>query len=84
VFCQYRRAKEFTIHADIYLSTQRIFIMDTSLINAITNTQANSEAAGIFVLKKANEVEAETALQLVAASSNNLPSHLGRNINTVA
>jgi hypothetical protein len=35
-------------------------------------------------LKKANEVEAESALQLVAASSNNLPSHLGRNINTVA
>jgi hypothetical protein len=59
-------------------------MMDTALINAIANTQVNSEAIGVFVLKKANEVEAESALQLVAASSSTLPSHLGQHINTVA
>lgn len=58
--------------------------MDTSITHAIATTQANSEVAGMTVLKKANEVDAESALQLVAASSSNLPSHLGRNINTVA
>jgi hypothetical protein len=58
--------------------------MDATITKAIATTQANSEAAGMTVLKKANEVEAESALQLVAASSSNLPSHLGRNINTVA
>ncbi len=58
--------------------------MDATIANAVGNTQANSEAVGMTVLKKANEVEAQSALQLVAASSGNLPSHLGRNINTVA
>jgi hypothetical protein len=58
--------------------------MNSTISTAMATTQANSEAAGMIVLKKANEVEAQSALQLVAASSNNLPSHLGRNINTVA
>ena len=58
--------------------------MDNAISQAIATTQANKEAVGMSVLKKANEVEAESAMQLVAASSANLPSHLGRNINTTA
>jgi len=58
--------------------------MDTSVSNAIATTQANKVDAGMSVLKKANEVEAESAMQLVAASASNLPSHLGRNVNTTA
>lgn len=58
--------------------------MDTSITQAITAAQSNVEAVGMTVLKKANEVEAQSAMQLVAASSANLPSHLGRNVNTVA
>jgi hypothetical protein len=58
--------------------------MDINISQVIASTQATSEAAGLTVLKKANEVEAESAMQLVAASSASLPGHLGRNINTTA
>jgi predicted RNA polymerase sigma factor len=58
--------------------------MDTTINHAVNTAQANSAAVGMAVLKKANEVDADTAMQLVAASSANLPAHLGRNINTTA
>jgi hypothetical protein len=49
----------------------------------------NKQEVGIAVLKKAQEIEASTATQLIdaiqpAPSVQNLPSHLGNTINTKA
>lgn len=53
----------------------------TALSEARTN-----QAVGIAVLKKAIDQNAENALSLISALPNvqNLPNHLGRNINVVA
>jgi len=59
-------------------------------INAIS-TQAYNANAGTSVLKKAMDVQSQTAMILInsilqtpAAPSVNLPPHLGQNINTTA
>lgn len=57
--------------------------MDTSTIPAVASAQARVDS-GLSVLKKANEVESQSALQLVEASTAGLPSYMGRNINTLA
>jgi hypothetical protein len=49
----------------------------------------NKQEVGIAVLKKAQEIEASTATQLIdaiqpAPTVQNLPSHLGNTINTKA
>ena len=58
--------------------------MEASIIHTRTTTQSNTDAAGMTILKKAIEIDAEPALQLVAESTGHLPSHLGQNINTTA
>jgi len=58
--------------------------MDTSVNPAITSAQSKIDSVGMSVLKKANEIEPQSALQLVEASTTNLPSHMGRNVNTIA
>lgn len=69
--------------------------MEIREINSIANfatTQKPAEtqdAVGLSVLKKAINVQASTATALVealppATPANNLPPHLGRNINTTA
>lgn len=48
--------------------------------------QRSAEAADVAILKKALEMQKETAATLVAAvtPSASLPSHLGQNVNVVA
>ena len=66
--------------------------MDVTGIANTATTLADvgtSQAVSIAVLKKANDITAESATALIEAVSNNksvpnLPSHLGRNINTTA
>ena len=58
--------------------------MDTTVSNALAGVKSNSDAVAMAVLKKANEAEGGTAMQLIAASATNMPEHLGRNVNTVA
>ena len=60
--------------------------MDISSIAnlAVSMAQARTgDAVGIAVLKKAMDLQAQSALALVNALPN-LPSYLGQNINTVA
>jgi hypothetical protein len=70
--------------ADNHSSTQEISIMDATINSAISTAQSHATAVGMAVLKKANEGDSDTAMQLVNARAANLPSHLGRNINTIA
>lgn len=59
-----------------------------STATAISNASTN-QAIGIAVLKKAIDLSAEGALALIEAipdnsPTQNLPAHLGQNINTTA
>jgi hypothetical protein len=58
--------------------------MDASIIHTRATVQSNTDAAGMTVLRKAIEIEPESALQLISESTGNLPNHLGQNINTTA
>lgn len=66
--------------------------MDVTGIASLSTTLADvgtSQAVSIAVLKKANDIAAESATALIEAipdnkAVSNLPSHLGRNINTTA
>lgn len=66
--------------------------MDVNSIASTATTLAEvgtSQAVSLAVLKKANQVSAESATALVEAinsnpSVQNLPPNLGRNINTTA
>lgn len=66
--------------------------MDVTGIASLSTTLADvgtSQAVSIAVLKKALDISAESATALIEAipdnkSIPNLPSHLGRNINTTA
>jgi hypothetical protein len=49
--------------------------------------QATVGAVGVLVLKKAMQIQADSAAALIEAlpaPSSNLPAHLGQNINTTA
>ena len=66
--------------------------MDVTGIAGSLSTLADvgtSQAVSVAVLKKANDIAAESATALIEAvqenkSVPNLPPHLGRNINTTA
>ncbi|MFZ6648097.1 YjfB family protein [Undibacterium sp. TJN25] len=66
--------------------------MDVTGIASLATTMADvgtSQAVGIAVLKKALDATSESAMALIEAipdspTVSNLPSHLGRNINTTA
>ncbi|MDA8094071.1 MAG: YjfB family protein [Betaproteobacteria bacterium] len=67
--------------------------MDTaSLSNALASqvsAQSNPSATSVVVLRKALNLEAQSAAALINAlprptSPQNLPSHLGQNVNTTA
>ena len=66
--------------------------MDVSSIAKLSTSIAetgNTQEVGVAVLKKAQHIQASTATQLIDAvpsppSVQNLPSHLGNNINTTA
>ena len=66
--------------------------MDITSIASLSTTMADvgrSQAVSIAVLKKANDVAAESATALIEAipqtpQTSNLPSNLGRNVNTTA
>ncbi|MEN6586218.1 MAG: YjfB family protein [Sulfuricella sp.] len=64
--------------------------MNTSTALASVAGQSTGDAANIAVLKKAMEIEAQNALQLVNSTSTpektsaNLPPNLGQNVNTTA
>ncbi|HEX5337342.1 MAG TPA: YjfB family protein [Gallionella sp.] len=60
-------------------------------MNSSASLAANSsDPIGMTVLKKAIDIEAQSAMALISAipqppqSSSNLPSHLGQHINTTA
>lgn len=58
-----------------------------SIATTMSNT-ATKEAVSVAVLKKAMDIESNNAAALLAAipsvSSQNLPPHLGQNVNTIA
>ncbi|BCB26539.1 hypothetical protein SKTS_14250 [Sulfurimicrobium lacus] len=64
--------------------------MNTSTALTSVAGQSTGDAANIAVLKKAMEIEAQNALQLVNSistpekTSANLPPNLGQNVNTTA
>lgn len=66
--------------------------MDVSNIASAATTMSEAsvqQAAGTAVLKKALDIGAENAMALINAipdntAAQNLPSHLGQNINTTA
>lgn len=66
--------------------------MDVSGIAGLSSTLAEvgtSQAVSVAVLKKANDIAAESAAALIESVQENkpapnLPPHLGRNINTTA
>jgi hypothetical protein len=66
--------------------------MDVSSIARLSTSIAetgNKQEVGIEVLKKAQQIQASTAAQLInavqsAPAVQNLPSNLGNNINTTA
>lgn len=66
--------------------------MDVTGIASVATTLADvgtSQAVSIAVLKKAEDINAESATALIEAIPDNkslqsLPSHLGQNINTTA
>ena len=58
---------------------------------AAAATQSTSDAAGLMMLKKANDIQAQNLMTLLnsvpqpsATSAANLPPNLGQNINTTA
>jgi hypothetical protein len=49
--------------------------------------QQTADAVGVLVLKKAMQIQADSAVALIEAlptPSSNLPPHLGQNVNTTA
>lgn len=66
--------------------------MDITEIADLSSTMASvglNQSVSIAMLKKANDVQAESAASLIQAiptvnSTQNLPAHLGQNINTTA
>ncbi|MFZ4529091.1 MAG: YjfB family protein [Undibacterium curvum] len=66
--------------------------MDIKGVSNVATTLAEvgpSQAVSIAMLKKANDIQAESATALIEAipdnkATANLPSHLGRNVNTTA
>ncbi|MFC7514262.1 YjfB family protein [Herbaspirillum sp. GCM10030257] len=65
--------------------------MDVSTIASIATTMsstATTDAVSVAVLKKAMDIQSDNASALLAAipsvSSQNLPPHLGQNVNTTA
>lgn len=65
------------------MDVNNIAHLATSLAATATN-----QAIGIAVMKKANQVQASSAAAMLEAlppaTPANLPSHIGRNINTTA
>lgn len=64
--------------------------MNTSTAMASLAGQSSGDAVGVSVLKKAMQIEAQNAQQLIEAipktenTSANLPPNLGQNVNTTA
>lgn len=64
--------------------------MNTSTALASVAGQSSGDAVGISVMKKAMQIEAQSAQQLIDAipkvekTSANLPPNLGQNVNTTA
>lgn len=64
--------------------------MNTSTALASVAGQSSGDAVGITMLKKAMEIEAQNAKQLINSipspekSATNLPPNLGQNVNTTA
>lgn len=66
--------------------------MDASSIAKLASSIAdtgNRQEVGIAVLKRAQQIESAVATQMIdalqsAAPAQNLPAHLGKNINTTA
>ncbi len=58
--------------------------MEASFVHTRATIQANTDAAGITVLRKAVEVEVEPILPTNSESTSYFPSHLGQNIDTMA
>jgi hypothetical protein len=66
--------------------------MDASSIAKLATSIAdtgNRQEVGIAVLKRAQQIESAVATQMIdalqsAAPAQNLPAHLGKNINTTA
>ena len=64
--------------------------MNTSTALASMAGQSTGDAVGVSVLKKAIQIEAQNAQQLIDAlpqpekTTNHLPPNLGQNINTTA
>jgi len=65
--------------------------MNINMNTSASLAQKTGDAVGIAVLKKAIDIEAQGAMQLIDAipqppqqSAANLPPHLGQNINTTA
>jgi hypothetical protein len=65
--------------------------MNVNMNTSSALVQNASDAVGVAVLKKANDIQAQTAMALINAipqppqqSAANLPPHLGQNINTTA
>jgi hypothetical protein len=66
--------------------------MDVSSIAKLATSHAdtgNRQEVGIAVLKRAQQVETAVASQMIdalqaAAPAQNLPAHLGKNVNTTA
>jgi hypothetical protein len=65
--------------------------MNVSMNTSASLAQSSDDAVGMTVLKKAINIEAQAAVELISAvppspqpSAANLPPHLGQNINTTA
>ena len=64
--------------------------MDVGNIASVATSltqQQTAEAVGMLVLRKAQQIQANSAAALIEALpalSSNLPAHLGQNINTTA
>jgi hypothetical protein len=58
--------------------------MEASFIHTRATIQANTDAAGVMVIKKAVEVDVEPIVPSNSDSSSYFPSHLGQNIDTTA
>lgn len=66
-------------------------VMNVNMNTSAALVQNASDAVGVAVLKKANDIQAQTAMALINAipqppqqSAANLPPNLGQNINTTA
>lgn len=65
--------------------------MNVSMNASAALAQSGNDAVGMTVLKKAINIEAQAAVELISAvppspqpAASNLPPHLGQNINTTA